>query len=111
MSGGVDFRPFPDSWQIKEKIGDINTNPQEWNNRVIINMIEQCPTDSFSIIIDCGIKDFFFDSNKRLHEKMVQLNIPHDYIERPGKHDWPYWANAIEYQLLFFHKYFEGNKK
>lgn len=32
---------------------------------------------------------------------MVRLKIPHEYIERPGKHDWAYWRNAVEYQLLF----------
>ena len=39
-------------------------------------------------------------SNKR--------NIPHDYIERPGNHNWEYWSNAIKYQLLFFNDYFKS---
>ena len=107
MSGGVDFRPFPDNWQIKEKIGDITTHADEWNKRSIINMIEQCSRDSFAIIIDCGINDFFFSVNRQLHEKMIQLKIPHDFIQRPGQHDWPYWTNAIQYQLVFFRKFFD----
>lgn len=110
MSGGFDFRPFPNNWQIKEKIGDITTNADEWNKRSIVNMIEQCPKDSFSIIFDCGINDFFFDANQQLHEKMIKLKIPHDYIQRPGQHDWPYWTNAIQYQLVFFKKFFDKSK-
>ncbi|MBI3718985.1 MAG: esterase family protein [Sphingobacteriales bacterium] len=106
MSGGVDIRPFPDNWQIKEKIGDIKTHKDEWSNRSIINMLDACPKDSFSIIIDCGIKDFFFPVNQQLHEKMLQLKIDHDFIQRPGEHNWDYWANAIQYQLIFFRKYF-----
>ena len=48
--------------------------------------------------------------NKRLHEKLVERNIPHDYIERPGNHTWDYWANSIKYQLLFFSDYFDSQK-
>ncbi|MDQ3277765.1 MAG: esterase family protein, partial [Bacteroidota bacterium] len=35
--------------------------------------------------------------------------IPHDYTERPGKHDWAYWASAVQYQLLYFRNYFNRN--
>jgi S-formylglutathione hydrolase FrmB len=108
MSGGVDIRAFHGNWQIKEKIGDIKTHADEWNNRSIVNMIENYPADSLSIIFDCGINDFFFEVNRQLHKKMLELKIPHDYIERPGEHNWPYWKNAVEYQLVFFRKYFES---
>jgi S-formylglutathione hydrolase FrmB len=37
---------------------------------------------------------------------MLKLKIPHDYTERPGKHEWPYWRNSISYHLLFFSKFF-----
>ena len=41
-----------------------------------------------------------------LHEKMRERNIAHDFISRPGAHNWAYWNNAIQYQLLFMHNYF-----
>jgi len=41
-----------------------------------------------------------------LHEKLLYNNIPHDFISRPGKHNWEYWANAINYQLLFMNRFF-----
>lgn len=108
MSGGVDIRSFPNNWQIKEKIGDISSHADEWNKRSIVNMIATCAKDSFAIIMDCGINDFFFNVNKTLHEKMLQLKIPHDFIIRPGEHNWPYWSNAIQYQLVFFSRFFKG---
>jgi S-formylglutathione hydrolase FrmB len=108
MSGAMDLRPFPEKWQIKEKIGDSKSQTDEWNNRSVTTLIEKCPKDKFAIIFDCGVNDFFFTVNQQLHEKMLQLGIPHDYIVRPGKHEWPYWSNAIEYQLLFFRKYFKS---
>jgi S-formylglutathione hydrolase FrmB len=34
--------------------------------------------------------------------------MQHEYIERPGKHDWAYWTTAVQYQLLFFKRFFDG---
>lgn len=38
---------------------------------------------------------------------MLERNIAHDYITRPGAHNWVYWANSINYQLLFMRQYFD----
>jgi S-formylglutathione hydrolase FrmB len=106
MSGGVDLNTFRNSYDIKKLLGDTITNVENWNNHSVTKVIEQYPKDSVKIIIDCGTEDFFYRINHDLHEKMVRLKIPHDYIERPGKHDWAYWGNAVKYQLLFFRDYF-----
>lgn len=110
MSGGVDMRPFPKNWEISKRIGDSAHYADNWKNYSVTTVIEQRPTDSLAIIFDCGTSDFFYDVNKALHQKMLQLKIAHDYIERPGKHDWDYWRNAIAFQLLFFRKYFDSMK-
>ena len=68
-------------------------------------------TDSIAIIMDCGTDDFIIEMSREAHKKMLSLKIPHDYIERPGKHDWRYWANAVQYQLFFFRNYFDRNKQ
>ncbi|MBK9382270.1 MAG: esterase family protein [Chitinophagaceae bacterium] len=111
MSGGVDLQPFPKNWQLAQKIGDTLNYAANWKNYSVINVIEDYPEDSVAIIIDCGNEDFFINVNHALHEKMLKLKIPHDYIERPGKHDWNYWRNAVQYQLLFFRNYFENSRK
>ena len=69
--------------------------------------MELYPKDSLAIIIDCGTEDRILEMSRMAHKKMLALNIPHDYTERPGKHDWNYWRTAIEYQLLFFRNYFD----
>ncbi len=107
MSGGVDLRPFPKSWQLSRLLGDTIQHADNWNNYSAINVIEKKPADSLAVIIDCGTEDFFYAVNKALHEKMLKLKIAHDYIERPGKHDWNYWRNAVKYQLLYFREYFQ----
>ena len=110
MSGGVDLNASRNKFDIMKRIGDTITNADNWKKYSVINVIETYPKDSLAIIIDCGIDDIFFSINHSLHEKMVELKIPHDYIERPGKHEWPYWRNSVKYQLLFFRDYFNRNK-
>ncbi len=111
MSGGVDLRPFPRNWQLMKRLGDTIKKAENWKTYSVINVIEQKPIDSLAIIIDCGSGDFFFDVNNALHAKMEKLNIAHDYIIRPGQHDWPYWMNAVQYQFLYFSNYFEKSAK
>ncbi len=91
---------------VSRLIGDT-TNKERYREHSIFKQMETYPKDSIAIIIDCGREDFIFQMSQRVHDKMVELNIPHDYIERPGKHDWAYWRNAIQYQLLFFRNYFD----
>lgn len=108
MSGGIDLSAVRNRFNVPERLGDTVTHAGNWANYSVSNIIEKYkPTDSLAIIIDCGTEDFFYDINRAVHEKMLRLKIPHDYIERPGKHDWNYWANAVKYQLLFFRNYFD----
>jgi S-formylglutathione hydrolase FrmB len=108
MSGGVDIRPFPNGWDLPKRLGNYSDHQEYWEEATVINLVYKLNGDSLKLIFDCGIGDFFYDANRRLHEKLVERNIPHDYIERPGNHNWEYWSNSIEYQLLFFANYFES---
>lgn len=111
MSGAVDLSQLRKSYDISQRIGDTANYANNWNTYNVMNIIAQYPKDSLRLIIDCGTSDFFYADNKNLHQKMLQLKIPHDYIERPGKHDWAYWANAVKYQLLFFATYFANKRE
>ena len=109
MSGGMDLRPFPDNWDIKKRLGEYSNYPENWEENTVINMIYLLNGESPKLIFDCGTDDFFYDSNQRLHEKLIERNIPHDYITRPGNHNWEYWANAITFQFLYFDNFFDSN--
>lgn len=109
MSGGVDIRPFPLRWDIAQRLGKYSENPENWEQNTIINMLHLLDGKNLKFIFDCGVDDFFYDANMRLHDKLVERNIPHDYVERPGGHTKPYWANSIKYHFLFFNDFF--NKK
>ena len=105
MSGGVDIRPFPNNWDIKKRLGTYSQNKNVWEENTVINMLHLIDSD-IKLIIDCGYDDFFFEDNRRLHDNLLERNIKHEYIERPGVHNWDYWRNAIQHQILYFNNFF-----
>ncbi|MDH5474625.1 MAG: esterase family protein [Cyclobacteriaceae bacterium] len=111
MSGGVDLRPFPANWDISKQLGDYSKHPSNWEENSIINLVYLLKGDNLKLIFDCGTNDFFYEVNKQLHQKLMNRNIPHDYTERSGSHNWAFWSNSIKYQVLYFDIYFNEQKK
>lgn len=111
MSGGVDIRPFPMNWGISKRLGTIEEHPENWERNTVINMTDMLRPDSLKIIFDCGTDDFFLGVNRALHEKLLEKGIPHDFHQRPGAHNWTYWSNAVQYQMLFFANVFKENAR
>jgi len=109
MSGGVDIRPFPNNWNMKDKLGIYKQNKEVWDNHTVITQLSKIEPNNLAIIIDCGKDDFFYEVNQQLHKELLYKNIPHDYIIRPGGHTHEYWSNSLDYQMMFFYKFF--NKK
>jgi len=107
MSGGVDFRPFPENWDIAKRLGSIEEHPEYWKDYTVATQAEGLKDSVLSLIIDCGVKDFFIDVNRSLHQQLLKQGVAHDYTERPGEHNWEYWSNAVGYQALFFHRFFK----
>ncbi len=107
ISGGVDFRPFPKNWDIAKRLGAPGVNGANWTDYTVIGQLDRLKPGTLPMIIDCGVKDFYIDVNRDLHKKLLEKGIDHDYTERAGQHDWDYWANSIQYQLLFFHRFFQ----
>lgn len=110
MSGGVDIRPFPNSWNMDKRLGSYAEHPERWEKHNVINLLYLLTPKSLALIIDCGTEDFFYQVNKNLHEQLLYRNIPHEYIARPGSHNWAYWTNAVQYQMLFMHHFFENKQ-
>ncbi len=106
MSGGVDLTPFPGNWEIADRLGKYGDQASVWEQHSVINRMHLASGKPVAFMIDCGVDDFFLQVNRALHERMLYLNIPHQYIERPGAHNWEYWQEAVAYQVLFFHRVF-----
>lgn len=103
MSGGVDIRPFPESWGMASLIGPKSPR---WDGYTVAGIARNLKPGELNIIFDCGTDDFFAGVNRELHEQLLAAGVPHDYTERPGRHSHAYWANSILYHLLFFNEAF-----
>ena len=105
-SGGVDIQPFPLNWEMAKQLGEFAHNKKSWDEHTVINQIDKIENGDLAIIIDCGESDFFLNVNKDLHNRLLARKINHDFITRPGGHTGKYWKNSIDYQILFFDKFF-----
>ncbi len=109
MSGGVDFRPFPDNWDIKKRLGDKSTHPDNWERNTVIAQLPRLKDGALQLIIDCGTEDFFYQVNLDLHNRLTERKIGHEFTTRPGNHNWTYWNRSIRDHLLFFYDYFNSS--
>jgi S-formylglutathione hydrolase FrmB len=106
-SGGVDFRPFRNNWGLRKVLGDSACCWNNWEKNTVMAAVDGLATGELAITFDCGTSDFFLTVNRNLHHKLLERKVDHDYTERPGNHDDHYWKNSIDYQILFFRKYFD----
>ena len=106
LSGGVDFRPFPNNWHLKDVLGEETANQTRWDQHTVINGVDTLHNGTLRLLVECGTDDFFINVNRNLHQKLLQRGIAHEYTERPGDHTWAYWRANIEYHLLFFQTLF-----
>lgn len=106
MSGGADIRPFPDSWNMKEQLGEYASNKDVWDAHTVMSQLDRISNGDIALLIDCGDDDFFLEVNQELHRQLLSRKIGHDFITRPGAHTVTYWNNSIDYHLLFFQKFF-----
>ena len=110
MSGGLDIRPFPNNWSIKKMLGEQSEHPENWEKHTIMGMLHLLLPGELEITIDCGINDFFYNMNVRLHDELNYRNIPHTFISRPGGHTWDFWKMSVKYHALFFSEYFNKTR-
>jgi len=40
---------------------------------------------------------------------LIEKNVPHTYIEKPGGHSWVYWVKSLDEHLRFFENAFNGS--
>ena len=107
MSGCLDLNDIRKQYDVSKRIGDTINHASNWYDLSIYYLIGKKRSTSVRLIIDCGFNDIFIAANRRVHQKMLQLKIPHDYSERPGVHGWDYWRGSLPLHLLFFRRFFQ----
>lgn len=110
ISGVLDVRPFADKYRLMNKLGKFCEYPSRWYQASFVGKIDKIQKNGLTLMIDCGLDDPFYEVNELVHQKLIKNGLEHDYVIRPGKHNWKYWKNALPYHLLFFKKYFDRHK-
>ena len=106
MAGTVDLRMNVNQGKI-DVLGEYSKYRSVWDENSVINNLHRVHRKSIpAFIIDCGTEDHLIRANEKLHQEMLDMRLPHEYITRPGGHTQPYWRNAIDTQIMFFSKYF-----
>ena len=112
MSGALDISGLDNknlNESIEKLLGPKEQNLDKFKANSVVYMADQLKANDIKVLIDCGVDDFLIESNRELHRRLVYNKTPHEYIERPGAHTWPYWGYALEYHLLFYQQVREGN--
>jgi S-formylglutathione hydrolase FrmB len=104
-SGGVSagHNPFRDELASEMRLiyGEYPTGGKDdlW---AIVEKIDKGKLPA--IHIDCGFDDFLLEDNREFHQHLNKLNIPHEYEEFPGDHNWAYWDIHIQEAIRFHAK-------
>ncbi len=110
MAGGLDLRSFKmNGWNLKGRLGNPTTNWQNWEAYSVVNLVPMLKEHPIPLIIDCGANDFFLETNRTMHQRLMDAKIPHEYTERPGEHNSTYWGRAVDFQIVFFARFFAGS--
>ena len=51
--------------------------------------------------LDCGVDDFLLSQNRAFHKHLEAMQIPHEYEEFPGGHNWAYWDLHVQEAIAF----------
>lgn len=106
LCGVMDFTPFGKEYGIPKILGDKSEN---WTKYTVMSQIEKLKNSRQKILISCGTEDPLIEQNRKLHQQLILLKIPHIYEERPGEHNAAYWSKAAITQIFELIQFFENN--
>jgi S-formylglutathione hydrolase FrmB len=102
-----DFRKVRLEGQKAMLGSDLNYDGPIFSTFTAVGLVDRMKANGLPLILDCGVDDFLIDTNRQLHQLLLTNAVPHEYIERPGAHTWPYWTDALPVHMLFFSKYLQ----
>ncbi len=104
-----DFRILRQQGQQNMLGQNLNYDGPAFSTFTAVGLVDRMKTNELALIIDCGVDDFLINTNRQIHQLLLENETPHEYIERPGAHTWEYWTEALPVHLLFFDKYLKRN--
>lgn len=107
MSGALDAASRSDAasgnaWDflgpsIMRAFGPPNSPTRQSND--LYRLVGEVPGSKLSALpffyLDCGTEDGFLQSNREMAALLLERQIPHEYVQLPGGHEWSYWDRRI----------------
>ncbi|WP_057935806.1 alpha/beta hydrolase [Algoriphagus resistens] len=91
--------------QQREMLGEDLRYDAPFNTYTAVGLVDKMKENGIALLMDCGVDDFLLETNRQMHQLLLENGTPHDYTERPGAHTWEYWTEALPYHLLFADKH------
>lgn len=101
-----DFRKIRKEGQ-KEMLGQI-TYQTPYSTYTAVGLVDKMKDNGIALLIDCGVDDFLLETNRQIHQLLLDNGTPHEYTERPGAHTWQYWTDALPFHMLFIDNVFKN---
>jgi len=104
LSGILKITDHPDKWSISGRLGGWEENRKAWEADSVWEQAERFTTASVRLLFDCGTSDTItgaIGDNRKMHDRLTALGVPHIWRELPGTHAWAYWQEHLEEHLDF----------
>ena len=101
-SGVLDIRLHQDQWQLKELLGNLDSNKNNWDKNSVLALINKKQPQSApeQILIVTGTEDELVLKDNKLAKNLLETRqFDFEYEEVSGQHDWKFWAKYIPIQL------------
>ncbi len=95
------------AWEMKGIFGDdLEANCGSINDLYHLSAEhEKNGTKIPALYIACGTEDFLYDENIKFRDHLKQLEVPFEFHEEPGTHEWSFWDRHV----LKFLNYLKDN--
>jgi S-formylglutathione hydrolase FrmB len=97
---------------INEVFGSLDSKVREENDvfKLLSAYKPEQVKDLPFIYVDCGTEDGLVISNREFATKLFEMKVPHEFRQRPGGHNWPYWDAQIVEFLQLTEKFISGGQ-
>lgn len=104
LSGILKITDHPDKYELAQRLGPQEENPQLWEANSVWDQAERFLTADIRILFDCGEDDVAtgaISDSRKLHARLAELRVPHIWREHTGNHTWDYWSSHLQDHLNF----------
>ena len=107
-------------WKVSDEFRNLRKSAQiamlgaiqydaPFSEYTAVGLVDRMKENGIALIIDCGVDDFLIETNRLMHQLLLEKGVPHEYTERPGAHTWQYWTEALPVHFLFIDQVFKKN--